>query len=91
MNPEKPYAVGLTHFYSEEHPEKVIDGKKARVWKFISAEEYEERKDSLPEICFATRHPIQELADKAKKIHEDSAEDSDWIYEKLPDLQALIE
>ena len=37
MDPEKYCDTGLTHFYSEEHPDKVIDGKKARVWKFISA------------------------------------------------------
>ena len=89
MDPEKPEATGLTHFYCEEHPDKIVEGKKAKVWKFISEQEYEERKDSLPDLCFATRHLIKGLADKVKKIHDDAAEDSDWLYEDLPDLEAL--
>ena len=45
-------------------------------WKFITAEEYKSNKDSLPSVCFATRHTIDELADrlrflKAGVLHND--------------------
>ena len=30
MDPENPEATGLLHFYQEDHPEKMIDGKKAK-------------------------------------------------------------
>ena len=42
MVPEKAEATGLCHFYQEDHPEKMIDGKNAKVWKFMTEEEYKE-------------------------------------------------
>ena len=86
MIPDNAEATGLFHFYQEDHPEKMIEGKKAKVWKFITEAEYEERKDSLPDVCFATRHYIEGLAKVAKQVHENSATDSDWVYNGLPDL-----
>ena len=84
MDPEKPEATGLTHFYQEEDPDS-----KVKKWKFITSEMYEQSKDSLPFICFATRHPIKELTERAKRIYEGIAEDKDYIYEDLPDLDSL--
>ena len=89
MDPENPTTEGILHFYQEEHPEKEIDGKKVKLWKFVTAENYEEHKSSLPDLCFASRHPIKELAESLKKIHNSTASNSDWLYSGLPDLQAL--
>lgn len=86
MDPESPEATGLVHFYQEEHPEREIDGKKAKVWKFLTEEQYEERKETLPDVCFATRHYIKGLAETVKKVHEKTASDSEWAYSGLPDL-----
>ena len=86
MDPENPSATGLMHFYQEDHPEKVIDGKKAKVWKFLSQDQYEAQKDSLPDLCFATRHKIKGLSEVVQKIKEGTASDSDWQYNGLPDL-----
>lgn len=41
MHPEHPDSKDLIHFYQVEHPEKLIDGKKAKVWKFLTPEQYE--------------------------------------------------
>lgn len=89
MDPENPSATGLMHFYQEEHPEKVIDGKKAKIWKFLSQNQYEEQKDSLPDLCFATRHKIKGLSEAVQKIKEGTASDSDWQYDGLPDLSSF--
>ena len=93
MDAENPDATGLLHFYQEEHPEKEIDGKKLKVWKFMTEQEYasEESKNALPDICFATRHKIKGLANRLKKIKEGNASDEDWLNDcDLPDLQSLI-
>ena len=42
--PDKPTATGLTHFYKE-------NGE----WKFVSSDDYEAKKESLPHLCFATK------------------------------------
>lgn len=52
--PDKPEATGLIHFH------KKPDGN----WAFITADEYEEKKGELPDLCFATRHPITGFSDK---------------------------
>lgn len=51
--PEKPDASGLIHFYREGDQ-----------WVFLDPEEYEAKKDSLPKVCFATRHPIADFSAK---------------------------
>ena len=86
MDPQNSNAAGLLHFYQEEHPERMIDGKKAKVWKFLTEEQYEEKKDELPDVCFATHHYIKGLADSVQKVHEGTASDSEWVYKGLPDL-----
>ena len=78
MDPENPESKGLLHFYQEEHPEKVIDGKKAKSWKFLTQDKYEEQKDSLPDLCFATRHNIKGLAEVVEKMHQNTASDAEW-------------
>ena len=75
MDPENPDATGLLHFYQEEHPEKEINGQKVKQWKFLTAEEYEERKGSLPDLCFATRHCIKGLAERMYKMKDGTASD----------------
>ena len=91
MDPENPEATGLMHFYRVDHPTKILDGKKAKMWKFVTAEQYEERKDELPDLCFATRHPIKALAQCAKNIADNTASYLEWTYNDLPDLDALAE
>ena len=44
----------MIHFYKER------DGE----WKFMRHEDYESQKDSLPDLCFATRHHIADLHSK---------------------------
>ena len=51
--PEQPDATGMIHFY-----------KQGGEWKFMRHEEYESQKDSLPDLCFATRHHITDLSSK---------------------------
>ena len=51
--PSKPEATGLIHFF-----------KKDEVWNFVTAEEYEQNKDTLPRLSFATRHPIKDFNSK---------------------------
>ena len=46
IDPDHPDAKGLIHFYQQ--PESIG-------WQFVTAEQYEEQKDSLPDVCFATR------------------------------------
>ncbi len=89
MDPENPESKGLLHFYQEEHPEKVIDGKKAKSWKFLTQDKYEEQKDSLPNLCFATRHNIKGLAEIVEKMHQNTASDAEWQYSGLPDLSTV--
>ena len=55
INPNKPEATGLIHFYQSE------DGK----WNFVSEEDYQSQKSQLPDICFATRHPIKNFETKS--------------------------
>jgi len=52
--PDKPDATGLTHFFKK-------DGN----WAFVTDDEYDEKKVDLPDLCFATRHPISNLSDKS--------------------------
>ena len=52
--PSKPDATGLTHFF-----------KKDGDWNFVTADEYEEKKAELPALCFATRHPISNFAERS--------------------------
>lgn len=51
--PEKPDNTGLVHFY-----------KKGSEWSYVTADEYEAKKDELPDVCFATRHPIPDFTNK---------------------------
>lgn len=51
--PEKPDATGLVHFY-----------KSGTEWNYVTADEYEAKKDELPAVCFATHHPIADFANK---------------------------
>jgi hypothetical protein len=53
--PEKPEATGLIHFYKKQGVED---------WSFMTEEEYKTKKDELPPLSFATRHPIADFKDK---------------------------
>lgn len=48
-----PESTGMMHFYKK-------DGK----WVYVTAEEYASKKQSLPDICFATKHRIADLNSK---------------------------
>lgn len=84
---DSPESTDIVHFYQEEHPEKMIGGKKAKVWKFLSLEQYEEQRDSLPDVCFAARHVL--IKDILDRVNKNSGSDGDWSFDGLPDLDAL--
>jgi hypothetical protein len=46
-------ATGLIHFY-----------KKGDEWVFLSEDEYKEKKNEIPDICFATKYPIDDIPSK---------------------------
>ena len=46
--PDQRDMTGLTHLYRENG-----------AWKFITEDEYESRKDELPDLCFAIRYPFE--------------------------------
>lgn len=52
--PDKPDATGLIHFYKK-------DGN----WAFVTHDEFDEKKGELPDVCFATRHPIAQFSEKS--------------------------
>ena len=61
------------------------------IWKFLTADQYEAKKATLPDICFASRHPIHKLSDYIKNIQagfEGLNEDSE--FKNLPDLAKLL-
>ena len=51
--PGNPDYQGLVHFYKK-------DGE----WQFITAENYQKEKDTLPKLSFACRHTINGFKDK---------------------------
>lgn len=51
--PDKPEAKGMIHFY-----------KKDDEWKFVSQDEYEEKKGELPKLCFATHQSISDFKNR---------------------------
>ena len=53
MVPNKPEATGLVHFF-----------KKGGNWVFVTEDEYEAKKNELPQLCFATRYPIANFSEK---------------------------
>lgn len=55
IDPDNPEAKGLIHFYQEK------DDAGVKEWKFVTQEQYEDKKESLPDVCFATRHSIKKL------------------------------
>ena len=50
VDPDHPDDRELIHFY-----------RTGNVWKFFHQEDYNDivKKNTIPEICFATRHPIK--------------------------------
>lgn len=72
MDPENPDASGLLHFYldQEENYLKLINGEPTRKWNFLTEAQYQERKNELPDLCFASRHPIKALQESLKRIHD---------------------
>jgi hypothetical protein len=44
---------GMLHFYK-------VNGK----WEYVTADEYEEKKSTLPDLCFVTKCPIEDLENK---------------------------
>ena len=85
IDPDHPENKGLIHFY--QTPEDSPDGKK---WKFLTAEEYEAQKDSLPDVCFATRHPIESLLARVKRERANNATEEDRNDTSFPDLNAIV-
>lgn len=80
IDPDNPKAKGLIHFYQNE----------AKEWKFVTQEQYEAQKDSLPNVCFATRHPMKSFLERVKRLRANEAIDGDLNDKSLPDLNQLM-
>ena len=80
IDPDNPKAKGLIHFYQNE----------AKEWKFVTQEQYEAQKDSLPNVCFATRHPMKSFLERVKRMRANEAIDGDLNDKSLPDLNQLM-
>ena len=66
INPDKPQEKGLVHFYQVVTEQTGEDGKPVKEWRFVSPSEYEAKKNEIPELCYASRHPINWLIEKIK-------------------------
>lgn len=51
--PSKPDATGLIHFF-----------KQGEKWEFVTEDEYEAKKNEIPQLSFASRHPIADFSQK---------------------------
>ena len=80
IDPDHPEAKGLIHFYQTE----------AKEWKFVNQEQYDAQKDTLPGVCFATRHSIKTFLERVKRIRGNKATQDDLNDSSLPDLNKLI-
>ena len=85
IDPDHPESKGLIHFY--QTPEEAEGGKK---WKFLTSEEYEAQKDTLPDVCFATRHPINSLLERVKRERANNATEEDRSDTSFPDLNTIL-
>jgi len=83
IDPEKPEATGLIHFYQKVNP----DGQKG--WHFITQESYQERHNELPDVCFATRHRMIPFLQRVLRERAGTATEEDKNNTDLPDLTVL--
>ena len=70
IHPKAPEEKGLIHFYQAE---KEVEGEMVKEWKFLTPAEYEAQKANLPDVCFATRHPLNWLTAKLEKEAAEAA------------------
>jgi len=63
IDPDNPQATGLIHFFQNA----------AKEWKFVTQDQYDAQKDSLPEVCFATRHPMKSFLERVKRMRANEA------------------
>lgn len=88
MVPDQPDAHGLVHFYQVEETKVNEQGESQPVkkWVYVTEEQYEMEKESLPAIVYATRHPIEKLADLSRKIGYGNATEAELNENVLPSL-----
>ena len=86
IDPERPAAKGLIHFY--QTPAADVRGKQ---WHFVTAEEYEAKKNTLPDICFATRHSMQSFLERVKRSRAGNATEADLNDTSLPNFASMLE
>jgi len=80
--PDGSKSKGLLHFY-----------KKGDKWEFLPSEQYEAKKADLPDICFAIKCPIADIASKdwpdlealAQDILDDQISSGEVQHEGYPD------
>ena len=56
--------IGPMHFYYEESNMSKMESYNN--WQFLSREGYEQVKDTLPEVCYFTKYPIDNIQEKFK-------------------------
>lgn len=84
MDPDHPEEEGLIHFYQATNEA----GEKQ--WKFLTPDQYEDQKDSLPDVCFAARHPDKEFVARVARERQGTATEEDRNNTSFPDLNAII-
>ena len=55
----------------------------------MTPDDYEKKKNELPPLCFATRHPMLSFLQRVKRLRDGTATDDDRANNDLPDLAAL--
>ena len=80
IDPDHPEESGLIHFYKDVQDQS---------WKFLTPTDYDKKKNELPAVCFATRHPMLSFLERVKRQRAGEATDEDRANNDLPDLAAL--
>mmetsp|Transcript_21015 Transcript_21015/g.28267 ORF Transcript_21015/g.28267 Transcript_21015/m.28267 type:complete len:134 (+) Transcript_21015:3257-3658(+) len=80
IDPDHPEESGLIHFYQDGADQS---------WKFVTPEQYEVKKNELPAVCFATRHPMVSFLERVKRQRANEATDEDRNNTDLPSLATL--
>ena len=81
IDPDHPEEKGLIHFYQQPG---------SNDWKFVTADQYEQQKDSLPDVCFATKQPIKAFLERVKRIRANQPTPEDLADDSLPKLEQFI-
>lgn len=83
IDPDHPEEKDLIHFYQKT----TESGDK--IWKFMTKADYEQQKNDLPDVCFATRHPIKQLLERVQRERLGTATEEDKNNTSFADLSTI--